>query len=122
MRRKSILRSVLNQDTCAGRLRHSQEHRLPPFDRTDTDGAQHHEWLDDSGYPQGLKGETILLEARILAVADTVEAMSAHRPYRPGFGIEVALAEITKQRGVHYDPRVVDACLCVIKDKGFVFK
>ena len=80
---------------------------------------QHHERLDGSGYPQGLKGDTILLEARILAVADVVEAISAHRPYRPGLGIEVALAEITKQRGVHYDPRVVDACLALFREQHY---
>jgi len=80
---------------------------------------QHHERLDGSGYPQGLKGDAILLEARILSVADVVEAMSSHRPYRPDLGIEVALAEITKQRGVHYDPQVVDACLAVFREQGY---
>ncbi len=83
---------------------------------------QHHERLDGSGYPQGLKGDAILLEARILAVADVVEAVSSHRPYRPGLGIEVALEEITKQRGVHYDPRVVDVCLSVFREHGYSFK
>jgi len=83
---------------------------------------QHHERLDGSGYPQGLKGDAILLEARILAVADVVEAISAHRPYRPGLGIEVALAEITKQRGVHYDPRVVDACVALFREQHYSLK
>lgn len=82
---------------------------------------QHHERLDGSGYPQGLKGEAILLEARILAVADVVEAISTHRPYRPGLGIEVALAEITKQRGVHYDPRVVDGCVALFREQHYSF-
>ncbi|MES2586859.1 MAG: HD domain-containing phosphohydrolase [Pseudomonadota bacterium] len=67
--------------------------------------------IDGSGYPQGLKGNQILLEARIIAVADVVEAMSAHRPYRPALGIDVALAEIERGRGTKYDPKVVDACI-----------
>ena len=83
---------------------------------------QHHERSDGSGYPQGLKGDVILLEARILGVADVVEAMSSHRPYRPGLGIEAALAEITKQRGTHYDPQVVDACLALFREQGYSFK
>ena len=64
---------------------------------------QHHERLDGTGYPQGLKGEKILLGARILSVADVVEAMSSHRPYRAGLGIEAALAEIAQFRDTHYD-------------------
>ncbi len=82
---------------------------------------QHHEKLDGSGYPQGLKGNEILLEAKIMTVADVVEAMSSHRPYRPGLGIETALAEITKGRGTHYDPDAVDACIKLFKEAGFVF-
>lgn len=80
---------------------------------------QHHERLDGSGYPQGLKGDEILLEARILAVADTVEAMSSHRPYRPALGIDRALAEIENNRGTLYDPMVVDACLVLFREKGY---
>ena len=80
---------------------------------------QHHERLDGSGYPQGLKGEDIMLEARIMAVADVVEAMSSHRPYRPGLGTDVALAEIERGRGSAYDPAAVDACLKLFRDKGF---
>lgn len=83
---------------------------------------QHHERLDGSGYPHGLKGESILFEARILSVADVVEAISAHRPYRPGFGVEVALQEIAKQRGILYDPQVVDACLAVFRERNYTFK
>ena len=83
---------------------------------------QHHERLDGSGYPQGLKGDAILLEARILSVADVVEAISAHRPYRPGLGIEVALEEITKNCGIFYDPQVVDACLAVFREQDYRFK
>ncbi|MDP2760357.1 MAG: HD domain-containing protein [Sideroxyarcus sp.] len=83
---------------------------------------QHHERLDGSGYPQGLKGEQIIIEARILSVADVVEAMSSHRPYRPGLGIEVALAEITRQRGIHFDPAVVDACLALFREQHYSFK
>ncbi|HTH18247.1 MAG TPA: HD domain-containing phosphohydrolase [Magnetospirillum sp.] len=79
---------------------------------------QHHERLDGSGYPSGLKGDDIILEARILAVADVVEAISSHRPYRPSLGIEAALAEIHDNAGTHYDPAVVDACMAVIRDNG----
>jgi len=81
---------------------------------------QHHERLDGSGYPQGLKGEELVLEARILAVADVVEAMSSHRPYRPALGIDAALDEIRKSKGKLYDPDVVDACLAAFKG-GFTF-
>jgi HD-GYP domain-containing protein (c-di-GMP phosphodiesterase class II) len=83
---------------------------------------QHHERLDGSGYPSGVSGESILLEARVLAVADVVEAMASHRPYRPSRGIENALAEITQNRGILYDPKVVDACLNLFREKGFQFK
>ena len=79
---------------------------------------QHHERIDGSGYPQGLKGEQILLEARIMAVADVVEAMSSHRPYRPGLGIEAALAEIERGRGSVYDSAVADACFRLFREKG----
>lgn len=82
---------------------------------------QHHERLDGSGYPQGLKGDKILLEARILAVADVVEAMHSHRPYRPSLGIDAALTEIKKNKGILYDPAAVDACLAVFS-RGFQFK
>lgn len=81
--------------------------------------AQHHERWDGSGYPGGLCGEEIMLEARILAVADVVEAMSSHRPYRPARGVELALAEVTKNRGRLYDAAVVDACVDVL-EKGEV--
>jgi putative nucleotidyltransferase with HDIG domain len=70
---------------------------------------QHHERINGSGYPFGLSGEDILLEARILGVADVVEAMSSHRPYRPSLGIEMALEEISRNRGILYDPSAVDA-------------
>lgn len=82
---------------------------------------QHHERLDGSGYPKGLAGEEIILEARILAVADTVEAMVAHRPYRPSRGIKIALDEITSQRGQLYDAAVVDACLKLFSENRFAF-
>jgi HD-GYP domain-containing protein (c-di-GMP phosphodiesterase class II) len=74
--------------------------------------------MDGSGYPQGLKGEEILLEARIVAVADVLEAMSAHRPYRPALGIEAAMEEITRHRGLLYDENVVDACLEIYRENG----
>jgi PAS domain S-box-containing protein/putative nucleotidyltransferase with HDIG domain len=80
---------------------------------------QHHERMNGSGYPRGLKGEDILLEARITAVADVVEAMSAHRPYRPGLGLEQALAEIERGSGASYDPQVVDACLRLFREKRY---
>ena len=80
---------------------------------------QHHERLDGSGYPQGLKGEAILLEARILAVADVVEAMSSHRPYRAGLGIGAAMAEIQHGSGTRYDPTVAGACLKLFREKGY---
>ena len=80
---------------------------------------QHHERMDGSGYPQGLKGESIQLEARIMAVADVVEAMSSPRPYRPGLGIDAALAEIERGSGSAYDPTVADACLKLFREKGY---
>ncbi len=80
---------------------------------------QHHERMDGSGYPQGLKGEAILLEARILAVADVIEAMSSHRPYRAGLGIEAALAEIERGRGSSYDADVANACLRLFRERNY---
>jgi len=77
---------------------------------------QHHEKMNGSGYPQGLKGDEIMIEARILAVADTVEAMSSHRPYRPALGLEKALAQIKQDKGTLFDPDVVDACLKIFKE------
>jgi PAS domain S-box-containing protein len=74
---------------------------------------QHHERMDGSGYPQGVKGDQVCFEARIVAVADVVEAMASHRPYRPGLGLESALAEISANQGSLYDARVVEACLKV---------
>jgi putative nucleotidyltransferase with HDIG domain len=82
---------------------------------------QHHERMDGSGYPKGLRGDEILLEARILAVADSVEAMASHRPYRPAFGVDHALAEIDRGRGTAYDEAVVSACLAVFAEDGFRF-
>lgn len=79
---------------------------------------QHHERLDGSGYPGGLRGDQIILEARILAVADVVEAISSHRPYRPSLGLDAALREIQDRAGSAYDPAVVEACLAVIRDNG----
>jgi len=83
---------------------------------------QHHERLDGSGYPQGLTGEGILLAARILAVADVVEAMSSHRPYRPALGLESALDEIRGGAGRLYDADVVAACSRVFTEEGFEFR
>jgi HD-GYP domain-containing protein (c-di-GMP phosphodiesterase class II) len=83
---------------------------------------QHHERLDGSGYPSGLKGAEISLEAKIIAVADVVEAMSSHRPYRPALGVDKALEEISQNKGKLYDADVVDACLNVFKDEGFKFE
>ncbi len=81
---------------------------------------QHHERMDGSGYPLGLKSDDILIEARIIGVVDVVEAMASHRPYRPALGIDVALDEIKKNRGNLYDNDVVDACIEVFRD-GFEF-
>ena len=82
---------------------------------------QHHERLDGSGYPLGLRGDDILLESQIIGVADKVEAMASHRPYRPSLGLDKALAEIRRGRGSSYDPAVVDACLYLFTNKNFTF-
>ena len=82
---------------------------------------QHHERINGTGYPQGLKGKEILLEARILAVADVVEAMSSHRPYRPALGVDKALETILESKNVLYDPEAVNVCLKLFKEKGFEF-
>jgi PAS domain S-box-containing protein len=82
---------------------------------------EHHERMDGSGYPNGLKGDQTLLESRILSVADVVEAMASHRPYRPSLGIEAALEEIEKNREILYDGKVVDACLRLFREKKFHF-
>lgn len=79
---------------------------------------QHHERLDGSGYPLGLKGKDLLLAARILGVADVVEAMCSHRPYRPALGLDQALEELVRHRGTIYDPEVVDACLKLYDEAG----
>jgi len=81
---------------------------------------QHHEHLDGTGYPSGFKGNDILLEARIISVADTVEAMTSHRPYRPALGIEKAMDEIKSKKGIFYDPEVVEACIKIFNN-GFAF-
>jgi HD-GYP domain-containing protein (c-di-GMP phosphodiesterase class II) len=80
---------------------------------------QHHEHLDGSGYPRGLAGEQIMLGARIITVADVVEAITLYRPYRPGLGIEAALVEIERHRGTRYDPAVVAACLRLFREEGY---
>lgn len=80
---------------------------------------QHHERIDGSGYPRGLKGDDILIEARILAVADTVEAIASHRPYRPARGIDAALAEIEAGRGTLFCAEAVDACLRLFRERGY---
>jgi len=82
---------------------------------------QHHERIDGSGYPQGLLGDEIYLGAKILGVADVVEAMASHRPYRAALGLDKAMEEISKHRGVLYDPDVVDAALELLREKGFEF-
>lgn len=83
---------------------------------------QHHERIDGSGYPNGLKGDELLLESKILAVADIVEAMASHRPYRPSLGLDAALQEITKQRGLTLDAEVVDACLRIFNVNGYTIE
>jgi HD-GYP domain-containing protein (c-di-GMP phosphodiesterase class II) len=82
---------------------------------------QHHERLDGSGYPRGLRGNETLIGAKIIAVADTIEAMASHRPYRAGLGIDTALAEITKHRDTLYDAAVVDACVKLFREARFAF-
>lgn len=83
---------------------------------------EHHERMDGSGYPQGLVGEEILMEARILSVADVVESMASHRPYRPALGLDAALKEIENNKGTLYDADVVDACLRLFREKEFQFE
>lgn len=83
---------------------------------------QHHERLDGSGYPRGLAGDKLLMESRILGVADVVEAMASHRPYRPALGIDAALREIETHRGTRFDPVVVDACVKLFRKKKFRIK
>jgi PAS domain S-box-containing protein/putative nucleotidyltransferase with HDIG domain len=80
---------------------------------------QHHEKMDGSGYPQGLKGDSLMLEARIITVADVIEAIASHRPYRPARGIEAALSEIERNKGLLYDAEVVDACLRLFRNRGY---
>jgi len=82
---------------------------------------QHHERMDGSGYPDHLSGKDIILEAKIIAVADVVEAIASHRPYRPALGIDKALDEISRRKGVLYDSNVVDACLTLFNERGFKF-
>jgi HD-GYP domain-containing protein (c-di-GMP phosphodiesterase class II) len=81
---------------------------------------QHHEKLDGSGYPMGLMADEILPEAKVLAVADIVEAMSSLRPYRPALGLEAALAEVEKEAGTTLDPKAVQACLRLFREKHFL--
>jgi HD-GYP domain-containing protein (c-di-GMP phosphodiesterase class II) len=80
---------------------------------------QHHERMNGSGYPRKLKMDEILMESRILAVADVVEAMASHRPYRSALGIDAALEEIEKNKGTLYDNTVADACLRLFREKGY---
>ncbi len=83
---------------------------------------QHHERMDGSGYPNGLKNEEICLDAKILAVADVIEAMSAHRPYRPARSLETTLEEMSRNKGILYDSKIVDVCLKLFNEKGFQFR
>jgi HD-GYP domain-containing protein (c-di-GMP phosphodiesterase class II) len=80
---------------------------------------QHHERMDGSGYPRNLKGDDILMEARIMAVADVVESMASHRPYRPALGVDAAMDEIESNRGILYDIDVVNECLRLFREKGY---
>ena len=83
---------------------------------------QHHERLDGSGYPHGLSGDQILLEARILSVADVFETIGSHRPYRPSLGMKKAMGELTENSGRLYDPDVVEACLSLVNEDGYKLK
>jgi HD-GYP domain-containing protein (c-di-GMP phosphodiesterase class II) len=80
---------------------------------------EHHERMDGSGYPNALTGDNLLVESRIVSVADVVESMANHRPYRPSLGIRAALDEIAKNKGILYDPDVVDVCLKIFNEKGY---
>jgi len=80
---------------------------------------QHHERIDGSGYPSGLLGKDILMEAKVLAVGDVVEAIASYRPYRPSHSIDNAFEEISKNKGILYDPQIVDACLRLFNEKGY---
>jgi len=82
---------------------------------------QHHERIDGTGYPKGLGGKDIMLEAKILMVADVIEAMASHRPYRAAFGLERALGEIKQNSGILYDPDVVDSCVELFEKENFCF-
>jgi putative nucleotidyltransferase with HDIG domain len=105
------------------RTHSSVGHRLlesvPLHGRVATIVLQHHERLDGSGYPHGLRADDILFEAKILAVADVVEAMASHRPYRPALGLEAAIEEIERASGTLFDPDVVEACVKVLRDNDF---
>jgi len=83
---------------------------------------QHHERMDGSGYPYGLEGDEIMLEAKILGVADVVEAMSYERPHRQALGVDKALTEISKENRLAYDDEAVEACLRLFKEKGYTFE
>ena len=83
---------------------------------------QHHERLDGSGYPDGLTGDDIILDAKILGVADVIEAISSHRPYRPALGLDYAMKEIISKKGILYDPKVVDACIKLYEDEASVLR
>ena len=80
---------------------------------------QHHEKFNGTGYPNGVMGEDILIQARIIAVADVLEAMASHRPYRAALGIDAAFDELQKNKGIHFDPEVVDSCIRIFREKGF---
>lgn len=81
---------------------------------------QHHEKIDGSGYPEGIKADDILLEAKIIGVADVVEAISSHRPYRPALGVDYAIAQIERNKGILFDSSVVEACIQVITEKKYI--
>lgn len=83
---------------------------------------QHQEKIDGSGYPRGLKGDEILIEAKILGVANVVEAMSSYKSYRPALSIDEALVEISKNKNILFDPKIVDTCVKLFKEKGFIFE
>ncbi|MDP1992531.1 MAG: PAS domain S-box protein [Syntrophales bacterium] len=102
-----------------GKLSIPAEILSKPTKLSENEFSQHHERMDGSGYPRHLKGDSILMEARILAVADVVESMASHRPYRQALGIEAALDEIEKNKGILYDNTVANACLRLFRDKGF---
>jgi putative nucleotidyltransferase with HDIG domain len=128
----ALPRQLLNKPTCLSddEYREIQKHCSAGYATLMSMGVirpiaeaalQHHERVDGSGYPDGVRDSDLTLEARIISVADVVEAMTSHRPYRASLSLEVALAEIVKNRGILYDTNVVDACLRLFMQGSYIY-